>query len=646
MKSIKFVLALHNHQPVGNFDEVFEESCEKAYKPLLELLNKYPGISISLHYSGALMEWLLRNKPQFISLLRELTNRGNVELLSGAYYEPMLSLLPQGDRLGQIKLQNAQLRDVFGFSPLGMLLPERVWSADIPGTIYDSGLKYTLIDECRISKHLIKGYYNSETEGRTCGVFAISRDLREMFLQKSPEKVIDFLLSHCSENEQDVLVHLDNGEKYGAFPDSRVNLVWLQQFFELLQVNRSCIKTSTFMDYWRRYMPLGLRYPTEGAYPEMDEWAASDNGFGKGWRSFLVKYPEANWMHKRMSQISRKIDALERCTKSPKNIRKIRRLFWSGTTHDAYWHGVFGGIYLPHLRNVTWSKLIKAENAVDEQLYNLSGQICQELSDINRDGYNDVTVSTKNLRAVFDSKIMGGLEELDYKPAGINLCNTIACHPERFHEDMDIRPLYDKTPRYSLIERYYDVDIDIDLVREHALEEASDFLNEAVEVKNTVHTHCVKFSRKGWINWQRAYLHKTISFKENGFDVHYKIQNNGIAAIRFSFGPEFNFAVTGGPWEQRFYAEPEQLRGNTLEYVSDNWEVNRLLIQNTAEHYQILITSPQAARVMTYPHIIPVLSPNGIENIFQNLVLNYFWELSIQPRSEKNIQLSVEILPL
>jgi 4-alpha-glucanotransferase len=646
MKNIKFIFALHNHQPVGNFDTVFEESYEKAYKPLLDLVKKHPGIAVSLHYSGPLLEWLIRHKPEFTALVHELTDRGNVELLSGAYYEPMLTLLPEKDRLGQIKLQNALLRDVFAYSPAGMWLPERVWSPDIPYSVFEGGLKYTMIDECHISRERpVKGYYNSEMEGRTCGVFPISQDLRELIPHQSPEKAIDFLLSHTSENEQDVLVFIDNGEKFGTYPQSESKIEWLQQFFELLKLNSACIRTSTFMNYWKQYMPLGLRYPTEGAYPEMDEWALSENGFGKGWRSFLMKYPESNWMHKRMSQISRKIDTLESSGNTARSIRKIRKQFWSGTTHDAYWHGIFGGIYLPHLRNVTWNNLISAESAVDQKLYNLSGQIYQEATDINRDGYVDITVITKNLRAVFDSKIMGGLEELDYKPAKVNLCSTIACYPEDFHKEMDVRPVYDKTPRYSLIERYYDMDIDIDLVREHALEEASDFLNEAVEVKNTVHTHCVRFSRSGWINWQRAHLCKTISFNDNGFDIHYKIKNNGIAPIRFSFGPEFNFSVNSGPWEQRFYDGPEKLRGKTLEHVSDTDAVTALLIKNTADHYQIRITNPEPARLMTYPHVIPVLSPSGIENIFQNVVLNYFWKLHINPRSEKHIRLSVEILP-
>ena len=644
MSTIKFIFALHNHQPVGNFNDVFEHAYKKSYKPFLELVRKYPSVAVSLHYSGPLLEWLVANKPEFIETLRTLTVRGNIELLSGAFYEPMLSMLPEKDRIGQIKLLNSYLREVFGYTPKGMWLPERVWSSELPYSIYESDLRYTVIDEHHVRRERpVKGYYNTETEGRTTGIFSVSAALCEMIPGQSPEKVIDHLLSYASEKDQDVLVYIENGEKFGLYPESDARFNWLHKFFELLDLNSSVIQTMTFRDYWEHNMPLGLCYPTEGAYPEMDQWANTLSAFGNAWNSFLIKYPEANWIHKRMCQISRKIAILENNENAPRHLRRIKKQFWSGTSHDAYWHGIYGGIYLPHLRNAVWSNLITAEAEIDKHLYNLCGQVCQEQADIDRDGYNDVTVITKALRAVFDSRIMGGLEELDYKPCGVNLCNTISCYPESFHEDMDVRPVYDKYPRYSLIERYYDKNFDVDMVREHTVEEASDFLNEAVEVKSTVSTNCVRFSRNGWINWQRAHLCKTIEFNENGFDVHYRIKNNGIAEMDFWFGPEFNFSVNGGAWEKRYYAEPAELTNQTLEYVSDTEDVKKLLIKNTAEGYCITITSKQAARLMTYPNIIPVLSPEGIENIFQNVVLNYFWKLRIPPRSEKEITISVAI---
>jgi alpha-amylase len=644
MSKIKFIFALHNHQPVGNFDDVFDRAYEKSYKPLIELLKVNPNLSVSLHYSGPLLEWLIAHKSEFLENIHHLTDRGNVELLSSAYFEPMLTLLPEADRIGQIKLQNSLLRDTFAFAPKGMWLPERVWSLDLPYSICESGLKYTIIDEHHVrNDRPVKGYYNTESEGRTIGVFAISKKLREMIPYVDPQEVIDYLLSQASDNDQDVIAFMENGEKFGIYPDSESHVAWLHKFFELLNKHRSQIETITFKQYWENYPPKGLTYPTEGGYPEMDEWASSMNGFGKGWRSFLIKYPEANWMHKRMCQISRKIETLECTGKAKKSIRNIRKQFWSGTSHDAYWHGIHGGIYLPHLRNATWSNLIKAEALIDKYLYNLSDQVYQEVTDINRDGFNDVIITTKKLKAVFDSRIMGGMEELDFKPSSVNLCNNISCHPEMFHDEMDVKPVYDNHPRYSLIERYYDKDITVDMVREQQLEDASDFLNEAVEVKNTVESCCVRFSRNGWINWQRAHLCKSIHFNENGFDVTYLVKNNGIGRIECLFGPEFNFSVNSGEWEKRFYVEPEELKNQTMESVSDTDDVKKLQIKNTAENYQIIIKTPDAARVMTYPNIIPVLQPDGLENIFQNIVLNYFWKISLEPREEKEIKLSVEI---
>src|SRR3977135_936063 len=33
--------------------------------------------------------------------------------------------------------------------------------------------------------------------------------------------------------------------------------------------------------------------------------------------------------------------------------------------NDAYWHGIFGGLYAPHLRTALWRELIQAETLAD-----------------------------------------------------------------------------------------------------------------------------------------------------------------------------------------------------------------------------------------------------------------------------------------
>ena len=50
MKTINLILGNHNHQPVGNFDFVFESTYQKAYKPFLDMIEKYKESELDLLY--------------------------------------------------------------------------------------------------------------------------------------------------------------------------------------------------------------------------------------------------------------------------------------------------------------------------------------------------------------------------------------------------------------------------------------------------------------------------------------------------------------------------------------------------------------------------------------------------------------------
>ncbi len=93
---IRFVLALHNHQPVGNLDYVFQRAYDDSYRPFLDVLSRYPWLKVSLHISGSLMEWLAAHQPEYIDRLAELVERGQVEILGGAWFEPILPMIPSG----------------------------------------------------------------------------------------------------------------------------------------------------------------------------------------------------------------------------------------------------------------------------------------------------------------------------------------------------------------------------------------------------------------------------------------------------------------------------------------------------------------------------------------------------------------------
>src|SRR5437867_1297182 len=90
MPSISLFLVIHDHQPVGNFDGVFRQAYEDAYDPFLAFLERHPRLRIALHTSGPLLQWIGLHARDYLGRLRQLVERGQVELWGGGFFEPVL----------------------------------------------------------------------------------------------------------------------------------------------------------------------------------------------------------------------------------------------------------------------------------------------------------------------------------------------------------------------------------------------------------------------------------------------------------------------------------------------------------------------------------------------------------------------------
>src|SRR5579885_2187271 len=116
-QNFHLVLLLHAHQPCGNFGQVFEKSYEQCYLPFLELLERHPAIHVGLHYSGPLLEWMEENRPDYFALIRQLARRGQVEMVGGGFYEPILIAIPPEDQQEQIARLANYIEHHFGQRP-------------------------------------------------------------------------------------------------------------------------------------------------------------------------------------------------------------------------------------------------------------------------------------------------------------------------------------------------------------------------------------------------------------------------------------------------------------------------------------------------------------------------------------------------
>ena len=261
MKKINFIFGVHNHQPIGNFGKVFEDLFQQSYNPFLNILYRHPSVKCTFHITGPLLEWLDQNRPEYFRLLKEMVNRGQIEFFTGAMYEPILSILPDRDKAGQIQMMTQYLKDQFKTEPMGMWIAERVWEPHLTKNLAEAGVKYIVMDDAHFKSVGLKeeetfGYYLMEEQGLTTGVFPISEKMRYLVPFRAVEEGLQYLQSLATEEGDRCVVLMDDGEKFGGWPDTYKWVYeegWLERFFTALEQNSSWLNLTTFSDYASRF---------------------------------------------------------------------------------------------------------------------------------------------------------------------------------------------------------------------------------------------------------------------------------------------------------------------------------------------------------------------------------------------------------
>jgi alpha-amylase/alpha-mannosidase (GH57 family) len=441
MSDLVFLFAVHNHQPVGNFRAVFKSAFRDCYRPLLEGLSRHPTFRFGLHFSGPLWEYMEANERSCWELVAELVGRGQVELLGGGFYEPVLSIIPQADRIGQVRMMNDYLAANFGQRPRGLWLTERVWEPGLPKDLAAAGIEFTLLDEEHFHYAAVRNLattYVTEDEGRGLRVFPIDKTLR-YYIPFHPLEDIDAYLAKIRQAGGTAILG-DDGEKFGVWPGTHKWVYedgWLEQFLRL--VEERGIRTMSFADYLDTHPPDGLVYLPPASYEEMMEWvlepedqftlkrlkaAAGPDArrFLRGglFRDFFRKYPEANHLHKRMLMVSAGVGAAG----GPPG---ARRELYRGQCNDPYWHGVFGGLYLPHLREAVYHHLLEAEKTTPDPAP-------WQALDFDCDGRNELVFRDRTFGLIVRPAGGGTLAEIDYRPLSRNLSNVLGRRREAYHQ--------------------------------------------------------------------------------------------------------------------------------------------------------------------------------------------------------------------
>jgi alpha-amylase len=381
----RLVFVLHFHQPFGNLPALFETATERCYAPTLRLLHENPHVRAGIHVTGTLLQWFVEKRPEIIGILRELAERGQIEVLGGGLEEPVLAMLPERDALGQLTRMADLCEEALGQRPRGMWLAERVWEPDLARIIAASGYRFTLLDDTHLFAAGVarrpQGYYVTEKAGSSIAVLPIDRELRT----RIPFASLDSLLQYLYGARGEVLTYGDDVEKFGLWPttDRRVwGDAWLTGLFSAFKEHAEWLRLALPGEVLRGE-PSGLVYPPAMSYPEMDAWslpaetaarfsdlmiemrkadlAVEAEPFVRGgtWPGFLAKYAESRRMYRKMLRVSQVVE--DGRVRGDDAFEAARAALYRGQANCAYWHGLFGGLYLRHLRAATYGALLEAE---------------------------------------------------------------------------------------------------------------------------------------------------------------------------------------------------------------------------------------------------------------------------------------------
>jgi len=688
----RFIIGLHSHQPVGNFDHVFEDAYQRSYLPFLKVLFRHPSIHVSLHFSGVLLEWMEAHHPESFDLLRTLVSNRQVEMMGGGMEEPILVMLPERDRIGQLTKMRKYLSDHFGVSAQGCWLAERVWEQGLVTPVVQSGYRYIPVDDSHfryagLSRANMAGYYITEDQGNTLAIFPMDEYLRYIIPFAPVEKTIEYLRQQAQTEGSPVVTYAADGEKFGIWPGT-YKLVyaegWLEKFFAALEENADWLKTVTFSEALDDVQSIGKVFLPDASYREMMEWVLPSQSlqeyedlvkelkekgqydraryFLKGgfWRGFRAKYPESNEMYSKMMLVSEKVKALGERNGT---LEAARNELYRGQCNCPYWHGIFGGLYLPHLRHAIYTSLIRAENIADAELTTRKSWVNAEARDYNFDGFPEVLLTSDVLNAYILPHYGGHLCELDYRPKALNLTAGLSRRMEAYHrrvlehvqggtsdvqsihdavhfksEGLDQLLHYDRYKHDTLTDHVLADNVTLAEFAQCRHTECGDFVTGAYqyEIQSGRNRRSVLLTRDGRVtlNGRTSPLKLTkeveLASKNAALAVGYELINTGTRPLEFTFAVEFVFALLAGHAPDRYlYVEnPENNLGDLSTRV-DLDAVRRFGLVDAWQGLDARLQWTVPARVWTFPIETVSQSEGGFESVYQSTIVLPRWQVKL-----------------
>lgn len=635
MPKLKFIFGTINSISVGMPEQQIETLYQNTFKPFLGTLYNFPEIAITLQYSGALLSWLDARHSEFTDVLSEMAARKQVELLGGAFYDPILTVIPRSDRLGQIESLTTWLRKRFGRRPRGGWLAETEWEPSLASTLSTCGMDYVFLGDgnfraAGITSAELYGPYITEDQGKTLTVFPLSGRIEGLFSPFEPEQILKELRRLYSAKEDRLVSVLIDGTCLGGYPESRAVCYGEKQFERLLELLRDA------GDWLEPYHPgryLRQNIPQRKAYfpcrSPQDADAASGCHF---FRWFLTRYPESNGLYAKMQYTHILVNQIR-----GDKYRKASALeeLWKGQYGAAYWPAPGGGLYDNGLRKTVYRSLISAEKVTREQGVFIPSIVT---ADFDMDCRTEYLYQGNEMNAYIHT-LGARLFELDYLPIAWNYLDTMARH-------------IDEYSRKAFIDHFFSPETGLDDFDSMDFPRKGSFAEAPFEVikcdrdhSELVLEHIGPLAVDGVSG--KIKIVKKFIFKKASINLYYTLKNVGSEPLSFVFGSEINLSFLSRDAENlRIYRHDDESRTPLSPEKSVLEGITGLVYEDGINETAVSVSTLEPAEAWSLPVDTLHPGPAGTSRVYQSSCLVPRWKISLEPQSawENRINLRMDRL--
>lgn len=682
-KIINFPIVFHFHQPIGNFGFVVEKAYELSYLPLIQMVESFPKLKVGLHFSGYLLEYLTAHHPEYLDIIRDLAAKKQIEIIGGAFYEPIIAMIPEEDRLEQIQMLRDFTQEQFGLETQGFWLAERVWEPNLAKVLNKAKIKYIFIDDYHLRMNGLTEEetfytYITEDQGAKVIVVSINEPLRYLTPWKPVDETYQYLLRNASTEPDRLICLIDDAEKFGVWATTNDicykkgynGRPWMEELFSMVMDN-PWIHNLTLFEYFEKFEPHGLVYMPTASYDKMSYWvlptperitlehllelaknkkiAHSEELIkflhGGFWRQFLVKYYEANNMHKKMMYVREKLRWVETKWGRTERTKEALKEIFKAQCNDPYWHGQFGGIYFGFMRRNIYQYLIQAERIMEE--------ICQEtekitpkvvLFDLDKDGREEILMETALITLYFHPFRGGSVFEIDHKPKGFNIQNTFQRRKEAYYKD-ELEYIVDRWRRYAFYDHFVTDELTVDALMKDTYRELGNFLQIHYKSEVDQQEEIAKVSlwaegkviTDNQVNLLRVDKIFEILEGENEIKITYAIENLVNDPIHVNHLTELPLYLTGDTKSILFKSdtgasdilEPEMIPTKGIDIHAHENDVK----------VKIYLSAP--CNVFKYPLETYARIDGGYDSVYQGTVLSFMNPLDLPPNESISWTISI-----